>query len=81
MYRQMGIDPLTRTLIFSDALTFPHMLESYRYFKGRTRVSFDIGTNLTNDAGCPALNMVIKQFATDGKPVAKIFDEPGKSMC
>jgi len=81
MYEQMGIDPLTKTLVFSDSLTFPRMLEIYRYFKDRTKVSFGIGTDLTNDTGCPALNMVIKQVAADGRPVAKISDEPGKSMC
>lgn len=81
MYRAMGIDPLTKTLVFSDSLTFPRMIEIYNYFKDRTRVSFGIGTDLTNDTGCPALNMVIKQVAANGRPVAKISDEPGKSMC
>lgn len=81
MYRRMGIDPLSKTLVFSDALTFPRMIEIYRYFRDRTRVSFGIGTDLTNDTGCPALNMVIKQVAANGRPVAKISDEPGKSMC
>lgn len=81
MYREMGIDPLTKTLVFSDGLTFPKMIEIYRYFQGRTKVSFGIGTNLTNDAGCPPLDMVIKLISANGKPVAKISDEPGKSMC
>ncbi len=81
MYRDMGIDPSTKTLVFSDRLTVPKMLEIYRYFHGRTKVSFGIGTNLTNDAGCPPLDMVIKLVAANGKPVAKISDEPGKSMC
>ena len=81
MYRRMGIDPLTKTLVFSDSLTFPRMLEIYRFFKGRVKLSFGIGTNLTNDTGCPPLDMVIKLIAANGKPVAKISDEPGKSMC
>jgi len=57
------------------------MVEIYRYFKGRTRVSFGIGTNLTNDVGNQPLDMVIKLVAANGRPVAKISDEPGKSMC
>jgi len=57
------------------------MLQIYHHFKDRTRVSFGIGTNLTNDVGCPPLDMVIKLIAANGKPVAKISDEPGKSMC
>lgn len=81
MYRQMGIDPTTRTLVFSDSLTFPKMIEIYRYFHGRAKVAFGIGTNLTNDTGIPALDMVIKMVAANGRPVAKISDEPGKSIC
>ena len=81
MYRDMGIDPLSKTLVFSDRLTFSKMLQIYHHFKDRTRVSFGIGTNLTNDVGCPPLDMVIKLIAANGKPVAKISDEPGKSMC
>ncbi|MBW6508690.1 MAG: nicotinate phosphoribosyltransferase [Desulfuromonadales bacterium] len=81
MYRQMGIDPVTKTLVFSDGLTFPKMIEIYRYFQGRAKVAFGIGTNLTNDTGIPALDMVIKMVAANGRPVAKISDEPGKSIC
>jgi len=81
MYQQMGIDPLTKTLVFSDGLTFPRMVEIHRYFKGRTRISFGIGTNLTNDVGNQPLDMVIKLVAANGRPVAKISDEPGKSIC
>ena len=81
MYQQMGIDPLTKTMVFSDGLDFPQMLEIYDYFKGRTKVSFGIGTNLTNDAGTHRLDMVIKLVAANGRPVAKVSDEPGKSMC
>lgn len=57
------------------------MVELYRTFHGRTRISFGIGTNLTNDVGNTPLDMVIKMVAANGKPVAKISDEPGKSMC
>ena len=81
MYQQMGIDPMTKTLVFSDGLTFPKMIEIYRYFHGRAKVAFGIGTNLTNDTGTPALDMVIKMVAANGRPVAKISDEPGKSIC
>ncbi len=81
MYLEMGIDPRTKTLVFSDGLTFPKMVELYRAFHGQTRISFGIGTNLTNDVGNTPLDMVIKMVAANGKPVAKISDEPGKSMC
>ncbi|MDX2481949.1 MAG: nicotinate phosphoribosyltransferase, partial [Desulfuromusa sp.] len=39
------------------------------------------GTNLTNDVGNQPLDMVIKLVAANGRPVAKVSDEPGKSMC
>ncbi len=81
MYRSMGIDPLSKTLVFSDSLNFPRMLEIYKHFKGRSKISFGIGTNLMNDVGNQPLDIVIKVVAANGKPVAKISDEPGKSMC
>jgi nicotinate phosphoribosyltransferase len=81
MYRRMGVDPLTRTLVFSDGLTFPKMIELYRAFQGRAGLLFGLGTNLTNDVGNLPLDIVIKMVAAGGRPVAKISDEPGKSMC
>lgn len=81
MYQQMGIDPRTKTLVFSDSLTFEKMVELYGYFNDQAKVSFGIGTSLTNDTGQPPLNIVIKLIAVNGTPVAKISDEPGKSMC
>ena len=81
MYRQMGIDPQSKTLVFSDGLSFPQMLDIYRYFIARSKVTFGIGTNLTNDVGHVPLNIVIKLVSANGRPVAKISDEPGKSMC
>ena len=81
MYQQMGIDPLSKTLVFSDSLNFPRMIEIYQHFQGRAKISFGIGTNLMNDVGNVPLDIVIKMVAANGKPVAKISDEPGKSMC
>lgn len=81
MYERMGLDPLSKTLVFSDGLDFAKMIELYRTFQGRIKISFGIGTNLTNDVGNTPLDIVIKLVAANGKPVAKISDEPGKSMC
>jgi nicotinate phosphoribosyltransferase len=81
MYNNMGIDPRSKTLVFSDGLTFDKMIELYHYFNQRIKVSFGIGTMLTNDVGQQPLNIVIKMVAANGKPVAKISDEPAKSMC
>ena len=81
MYRAMGIDPLSKTLVFSDSLNFTRMLELFRAFRGRAKIAFGIGTNLMNDVGNQPLEIVIKLVAANGRPVAKISDEPGKSMC
>jgi len=80
-YEKNRVDPKTKTLVFSDALTFPLMADLYRRFRERTRIAFGIGTNLTNDLGYPSLQIVIKMVRCNGQPVAKISDTPAKNMC
>lgn len=80
-YKKLKIDPLSKTLIFSDGLDFPTALKIYDTFKGETNVAFGFGTNLTNDLGVDALNIVIKLTRCRNQPVAKISDSPGKEMC
>ncbi len=81
-YETLGIDPLSKTLIFSDGLNMPKALELYRALHGRINVSFGIGTNLTCDIpGVEPMNIVIKMTACNGHPVAKISDTPGKTQC
>jgi len=80
-YKELGIDPKTKTLLFSDGLDFDKAQEIYNYFKDRIKVSFGIGTFLSNDTDVPALNIVIKLQYVNGHPVAKISDNPGKAMC
>jgi len=81
MYQRLGIDPMSKTLVFSDSLNFPRMVELYRAFWDRANIAFGIGTNLMNDVGNQPLDIVIKLVAANDRPVAKISDEPGKSMC
>lgn len=81
-YRKLGIDPLTKTLVFSDSLDFDKALALYRHFWQRINLVFGIGTRLTCDIpGVKPLNIVIKLTECNGKPVAKLSDSPGKSMC
>ncbi|EQM69451.1 nicotinate phosphoribosyltransferase [Pseudomonas sp. No.21] len=81
-YERLGIDPQTKTLVFSDGLDLPKALELYRALHGRIHVSFGIGTNLTCDIpGVVPMNIVIKMTACNGQPVAKISDTPGKTQC
>jgi len=75
------VDPRAKTLVFSDALTFPLAIDLARRFAGRCRVSFGIGTNLTNDLGHEALQIVMKMVRCNDQPVAKVSDAPEKTMC
>ena len=80
-YKKFGVDPKTKVLLFSDSLDFDRAEAIYQYFKDRTRVSFGIGTFVSNDTNEDALNIVIKLQYVNGRPVAKLSDCPGKSMC
>jgi nicotinate phosphoribosyltransferase len=80
-YRKNRVDPQTKTLIFSDALTVPRTIELYQQFRGRCQLAFGIGTNLTNDLGYEPLQIVIKMVRCNGQPVAKLSDTPSKNMC
>lgn len=79
-YQKMRIDPRSKTMVFSDSLNIPLAMRLYEYFRGRTQTSFGIGTNLTNDLGYEPLQIVIKMTRCNGQPVAKISDEPSKTM-
>jgi len=79
--RKLGIDPSTKTGVFSDSLTFEKALALHGEFKNIFRPSFGIGTYLTNDMGMTPPNIVIKMVECNGDPVAKISDSEGKQMC
>lgn len=80
-YRKLGIDPKTKTAVFSDGLTLEIAYALFRRFSPFINVSFGIGTNLMNDMGCEAISIVLKMVELDGCPVAKISDSAGKGMC
>jgi len=68
--------------VFSDGLDLPGAFLLWRHFGSRIMTGFGIGTNLTNDMGVPALNIVMKLMTCNGQPVAKLSDSPGKgTMC
>ena len=80
-YKRLNIDPMTKTLVFSDGLTFQKACELHVNYKGKAKVSAGIGTKFTNDVGHPALQIVMKAVEVNGRPVAKLSDSPGKCMC
>ncbi len=81
-YQALGIDPMSKTLVFSDGLNLPKSLEIFRALRGRINVSFGIGTNLTCDIpGVEPMSIVLKMTDCNGQPVAKISDEAAKTQC
>jgi nicotinate phosphoribosyltransferase len=82
-YNKFGINPLSKTIIFSDALNYKKVERITNYCKGRIGFSFGIGTNFTNDAGVKPLNIVMKlvEVCPEGEqwtPAVKLSDEKGK---
>ena len=80
-YEDLGIDPTTKTLLFSDSLNFEKADMIREHFDGKAKVAFGIGTFLSNDTNVSPLNIVMKTTACNGQDVAKISDTPGKGMC
>ncbi len=81
-YEKLGIDPMTKVLVFSDNLDLAKAVDLYRHFSSRLNLSFGIGTRLTCDIPqVKPLNIVIKLVECNGKPVAKLSDSPGKTIC
>ncbi len=82
-YEKMGIDPLHKTIIFSDGLNLEKVKTISEATTGKIGVSFGIGTNLTNDVGLKPMNIVLKliSIAEPDIPwtnVVKLSDEKGK---
>lgn len=79
-YIKLGIDPKTKTLLFSDSLNFEKATKIKKHFENRINVAFGIGTFLTNDVGVSPLNIVMKMTECNGFPVAKLSNDLGKVM-
>jgi nicotinate phosphoribosyltransferase len=78
-YKKLDIDPLSKTIIFSDSLDVDRAIEIKKYCQNKIKCSFGIGTNFTNSFNrSPPLNMVIKLWSINGFPVVKLSDVKGK---
>jgi len=83
-YKKLGIDPLSKTIVFSDSLDPQKAREINDWCNGKIKCSFGIGTNLSNDVGVTPLNMVIKMTAAkptpedEWIPTIKLSDVDGK---
>ncbi len=86
-WRSKGIDPREKLLVFSDGMDIDTIEETYRHFDGRVRMSFGLGTNLTNDFrgvapeenfGLHPISLVCKVMEANGRPAVKLSDNPAK---
>lgn len=77
-YKRLAIDPLTKTIVFSDSLNIPKAGRIHEHFEGRINHMFGIGTDLTNDLGIKALSVVMKATSVDEVETVKNPDDPGK---
>ncbi|GAB6142966.1 nicotinate phosphoribosyltransferase [Desulfocicer niacini] len=59
-YKKLHINPITKTIVFSDGLDIEKAVHIHKKCVGRINDSYGIGTNLTNDVGVTPLNIVIK---------------------
>lgn len=80
-YKKLGINPITKTLLFSDSLDFEKATILKKHFTGKCKVAFGIGTYLAGIQDETPLNIVMKMTECNGMPVAKISNNPQKSMC
>jgi nicotinate phosphoribosyltransferase len=87
-WRAHGRDPAGKLLIFSDGMDVDSIEKVYRHFKGRVRMSFGWGTNLTNDfrgcdpeaaPGLAPISLVAKVVAANGRPAVKLSDNVQKA--
>ena len=77
-YEKLGINPKTKTLLFSDSLDFDRADKLFRYFHEKINVAFGIGTYLSNDTNVDPLNIVMKVTKCNGQDVAKVSDDEGE---
>ena len=82
-YAKLRVDARTKRLVFSDGLTIEKSIGLWRHFASRVQTGFGVGTHLTNDFGpdYPALEIVMKLVRCNERPVAKLSDSPGKTIC
>lgn len=87
-WKEHGRDPREKLLIFSDGLDVDTIIDTYKHFEGRVRMSFGWGTNLTNDfEGCmptqsdalDPISLVCKVSSANGRPAVKLSDNPNKA--
>jgi len=86
-YREFGIDPASKQVVFSNALDTDRALALHKAVGGRVQDSYGIGTHLTcdfGDLGIQPMNIVIKLVASkitekrEWSPTCKMSEDKGK---
>ena len=77
-YEAHDIEPLQKTIVFSDGLDLETIVLLADHFKGRINLMFGWGTTLTNDLGLVTNNIVMKAVEVDGVGTVKLSDNAGK---
>lgn len=88
-WRSKGRDPRKKLIILSDGMDIDSIETTARHFKGRVRLGYGWGTNLTNDfKGCvpngdhdalAPISVVCKVVEANGRPAVKLSDNPLKA--
>ena len=77
-YEDLGINPLEKTIVFSDGLDLDTIEQLADHFTGKINVVFGWGTSLMNDLGFKANNFVMKATNVNGIDTVKLSDSVGK---
>ncbi|HTM68222.1 MAG TPA: nicotinate phosphoribosyltransferase [Candidatus Binatia bacterium] len=78
-YQRHGVDPATKSVVFSDGLDVEAIVRLQARFRGRIGTVYGWGTNLTNDLGYAPLSLVVKAIRSCGRPTVKLSDNPAKA--
>lgn len=79
--KEERVNPKNKTLLFSNNISDFVIWDGLtRYVEERAKPAFGIGTWLSGPQTIPALNNVAKLVKVNGRDVAKLSDDPGKTM-
>lgn len=79
-YARIGVDPLEKTVVYSDGLETQLVVEIEERYGVKLQALDGIGTFLSNDLGVRALSIVCKAISADGHMTVKLSDNPAKAQ-
>jgi nicotinate phosphoribosyltransferase len=79
-YQSLGINPESKKVIFSNALTENSIVELRRHFGSRIGQPKGWGTHWTFDVRLETYSIVMKLVEANGRPAVKLSDDLGKAI-